>query len=86
VWTRQPRSRAIESEGAWQEADFLVSPRVAPPIKLLQEKGLARDELEMTGLLRAQTSDSITIKFPPNFEGYIWRSPRAIIFLSGYAE
>src|SRR5256885_5421657 len=42
---------------------------------LPETRALQRDELEMTqGYFVPQTRDSITIKFLPQFEGYIWRS------------
>ena len=40
-------------------------------------RALQRDELEMTqGYFVPQTAESITIKFLPQFEGYIWSFPR----------
>ena len=64
-------------EGAWQEADFLVLAAGARNQLLPETRALERDELEMTqGYFVPQTSDSITIKFLPHFEGYIWSFPR----------
>jgi len=64
-------------EGAWQEADFLVLAAGARNQLLPETRALERDELEMTqGYFVPQTSDSITIKFLPQFEGYIWSFPR----------
>jgi len=64
-------------EGDWQEADFLVLAAGARNQLLPETRALQRDELEMTqGYFVPQTSDSITIKFLPHFEGYIWSFPR----------
>ncbi|PYU68089.1 MAG: NAD(P)/FAD-dependent oxidoreductase, partial [Acidobacteria bacterium] len=64
-------------EGDWQEADFLVLAAGARNQLLPGTRALQRDELEMTqGYFVPQTSDSITIKFLPHFEGYIWSFPR----------
>jgi len=64
-------------EGDWQEADFLVLAAGARNQLLPETRALERDELEMTqGYFVPQTSDSITIKFLPHFEGYIWSFPR----------
>src|SRR5256885_16595334 len=44
---------------------------------LPETRALQRDELEMTqGYFVPQTRDAITIKFLPQFEGYIWSFPR----------
>src|SRR6266566_2674663 len=60
-------------DGAWQEADFLVLAAGARNHLLPETRALQRDELEMTqGYFVPQTSDSITIKFLPHFEGYNW--------------
>ncbi len=57
-------------DGAWQEADFLVLAAGARNHLLPETRALQRDELEMTqGYFVPQTSDSITIKFLPHFEG-----------------
>jgi flavin-dependent dehydrogenase len=64
-------------EGEWREADFLVLAAGARNQLLPETRALQRDELEMTqGYFVPQTSDSITIKFLRNFEGYIWSFPR----------
>jgi len=64
-------------EGDWQEADFLVLAAGARNQLVPESRALQRDELEMTqGYFVPQTSDSITIKFLRNFEGYIWSFPR----------
>jgi flavin-dependent dehydrogenase len=64
-------------EGEWREADFLVLAAGARNQLLPETRALQRDELEMTqGYFVPQTEDSITIKFLPHFEGYIWSFPR----------
>jgi flavin-dependent dehydrogenase len=64
-------------EGVWREADFLVLAAGARNQLLPETRALQRDELEMTqGYFVPQTADSITIKFLPHFEGYIWSFPR----------
>jgi flavin-dependent dehydrogenase len=64
-------------EGEWREADFLVLAAGARNQLLPETRALQRDELEMTqGYFVPQTADSITIKFLPHFEGYIWSFPR----------
>jgi flavin-dependent dehydrogenase len=73
--TRKPR---YSVEGDWQEADFLVLAAGARSQLLPETRSLKRDELEMTqGYFVPQTAESITIKFLPHFEGYIWSFPRA---------
>ena len=65
-------------EGEWREADFLVLAAGARNQLVPESRALQRDELEMTqGYFVPQTSDSITIKFLRNFEGYIWSFPRS---------
>jgi flavin-dependent dehydrogenase len=64
-------------EGEWHEADFLVLAAGARNQLVPETRALARDELEMTqGYFVPQNADSITIKFLPQFEGYIWSFPR----------
>jgi flavin-dependent dehydrogenase len=64
-------------EGEWKEADFLVLAAGARNQLVPESRPLQRDELEMTqGYFVPQTKDSITIKFLPHFEGYIWSFPR----------
>ncbi len=64
-------------EGEWHEADFLVLAAGARNQLVPETRPLQRDELEMTqGYFVPQTADSITIKFLPHFEGYIWSFPR----------
>ncbi len=64
-------------DGDWREADFLVLAAGARNQLVPESRALQRDELEMTqGYFVPQTSDSITIKFLRNFEGYIWSFPR----------
>jgi flavin-dependent dehydrogenase len=64
-------------EGEWKTADFLVLAAGARNHLLPETRPLKRDELEMTqGYFVPQTADSITIKFLPHFEGYIWSFPR----------
>src|SRR5215471_11010096 len=59
------------------EGDFLVLAAGARNQLLPGTRALARDELEMTqGYFVPQNADSITIKFLPQFEGYIWSFPR----------
>ena len=64
-------------EGEWRDADFLVVAAGARNHLLPETRPLQRDELEMTqGYFVPQNADSITIKFLPHFEGYIWSFPR----------
>jgi len=64
-------------EGEWHEADFLVLAAGARNQLVPGSRALQRDELEMTqGYFVPQIADSITIKFLPQFEGYIWSFPR----------
>jgi flavin-dependent dehydrogenase len=64
-------------EGEWREADFLVLAAGARNQLAPETRPLKRDELEMTqGYFVPQTADSITVKFLPHFEGYIWSFPR----------
>lgn len=64
-------------EGEWHEADFLVLAAGARNQLVPGSRALQRDELEMTqGYFVPQSADSITIKFLPQFEGYIWSFPR----------
>lgn len=66
------------SDGEWKSADFLVLAAGARNQLLPETRPLQRDELEMTqGYFIPQTADSITIKFLPHFEGYIWSFPRS---------
>ncbi|MDP9147524.1 MAG: NAD(P)/FAD-dependent oxidoreductase [Acidobacteriota bacterium] len=72
--TSKPRYRV---EGEWQSADFLVLAGGARNQLVPETRPLQRDELEMTqGYFVPQTADAITIKFLPQFEGYIWSFPR----------
>jgi flavin-dependent dehydrogenase len=65
-------------EGEWREADFLVLAAGARNHLLPETRPLNRDELEMTqGYFVPQTADAITVKFLPQFEGYIWSFPRS---------
>jgi len=65
-------------EGEWHEADFLVLAAGARNQLVPGSRALERDELEMTqGYFVPQSADSITIKFLPQFEGYIWSFPRS---------
>lgn len=64
-------------EGQWHTTDFLVLAAGARNQLLPETRALQRDELEMTqGYFIPQTADSITVKFLPQFEGYIWSFPR----------
>ena len=64
-------------EGEWRSADFLVLAAGARNQIAPETRPLQRDELEMTqGYFVPQTADSITVKFLPHFEGYIWSFPR----------
>src|ERR1700741_1106848 len=64
-------------DGGWRTADFLVLAAGARNRLLPETRPLERDELEMTQVYFVpKTSDSITIKFLPHFEGYIWSFPR----------
>jgi flavin-dependent dehydrogenase len=72
--TAQPRYCV---EGEWRSADFLVLAAGARNQIAPETRPLQRDELEMTqGYFVPQTADSITVKFLPHFEGYIWSFPR----------
>src|SRR6266566_3672668 len=65
-------------EGEWHETDFLVLAAGARNQLVPGSRALQRDELEMTqGYFVPQNADSITIKFLPQFEGYIWSFPRS---------
>jgi len=65
-------------DGEWRQADFVVLATGAKNHFLPGTRALARDEMEMTqGYFVPQTSEQITIKFLPEFEGYIWSFPRA---------
>jgi flavin-dependent dehydrogenase len=67
---------SIDSQ--WHQADFLVFATGARNSFLPGTRALSRDEMEMTqGYFVPQTSEQITIKFLPEFEGYIWSFPRA---------
>jgi flavin-dependent dehydrogenase len=64
-------------EGEWREANFLVLAAGARNQLVPETRPLQRDELEMTqGYFVPQMADSITVKFLPHFEGYIWSFPR----------
>jgi len=64
-------------DGEWRKADFLVVAAGARNQLLPGTRALQRDELEMTqGYFIPQTAESITVKFLPHFEGYIWSFPR----------
>ena len=64
-------------EGEWRDADFIVVAAGARNQLVPETRALQRDELEMTqGYFVPQNADSITIKFLPHFEGYIWSFPR----------
>jgi flavin-dependent dehydrogenase len=64
-------------EGEWKSADFLVLAAGARNHLHPETRPFQRDELEMTqGYFVPQTSDSIVVKFLPQFEGYIWSFPR----------
>src|SRR2546430_9735295 len=77
VDTAAPKPRYCV-EGEWKEADFLVLAAGARNQLVPETRALQRDELEMTqGYFVPQTRDSITIKFLPQFEGYIWSFPRS---------
>ena len=76
VDTASPKPRYCV-DGEWKGADFLVLAAGARNQLLPETRPLQRDELEMTqGYFIPQTADSITIKFLPHFEGYIWSFPR----------
>lgn len=65
------------ADGEWKSADFLVLAAGARNHLLPETRALQRDELEMTqGYFVSQTADAITVKFLPQFEGYIWSFPR----------
>jgi len=77
VDTASPKPRYC-ADGEWKTADFLVLAAGARNQLLPETRPLQRDELEMTqGYFIPQTADSITIKFLPCFEGYIWSFPRS---------
>jgi flavin-dependent dehydrogenase len=64
-------------DGEWRSADFLVLAGGARSRLQPETRPLQRDELEMTqGYFVPQTCDAITVKFLPQFEGYIWSFPR----------
>jgi flavin-dependent dehydrogenase len=64
-------------DGEWRSADFLVLAGGARSRLQPETRPLERDELEMTqGYFVPQTCDAITVKFLPQFEGYIWSFPR----------
>jgi flavin-dependent dehydrogenase len=64
-------------DGKWQAADFLVLAAGARNQLFPETRALQPDELEMTqGYFIPQNADSITVKFLPQFEGYIWSFPR----------
>ncbi len=64
-------------DGEWQSADFLVLAAGARNHLLPETRPLQRDELEITqGYFVPTVADSITIKFLPHFDGYIWSFPR----------
>jgi flavin-dependent dehydrogenase len=64
-------------DGDWHQADFLVLAAGARNQLAPETRPLQRNELEMTqGYFVPQTAESITIKFLPHFEGYIWSFPR----------
>jgi len=70
----KPRLRV---DGEWQQTDYLVLAAGARNQLLPETRPLQRDELEMTqGYFVPETSEAITIKFLPHFEGYIWSFPR----------
>jgi len=72
--TAKPR---YSIDGEWRSADFLVLAAGARNQIAPETRPLQRDELEMTqGYFVPQTADSITVKFLPHFEGYIWSFPR----------
>jgi flavin-dependent dehydrogenase len=63
--------------GEWRAADFLVLAAGARNHLLPETRPLERDELEMTqGYFIPQTAEAITVKFLPDFEGYLWSFPR----------
>src|SRR5262249_7826384 len=65
-------------DGEWHATDFLVLAAGARNQLFPETRALQRDELEMTqGYFIPQTADSITVKFLPQFEGYIWSFPRS---------
>ena len=64
-------------DGEWQSSDFLVLAAGARNHLLPETRPLQRDELEITqGYFIPAVADSITIKFLPHFDGYIWSFPR----------
>ena len=64
-------------EGEWQTTDFLVLAAGARNQLLPGTRALQRDELEMTqGYFIPTMADAITVKFLPQFDGYIWSFPR----------
>lgn len=77
VDTSAPKPR-YSVEGEWRTADFLVLAAGARNQLVPETRALQRDELEMTqGYFIPKTADSITVKFLPQFEGYIWSFPRS---------
>jgi len=64
-------------DGEWQSSDFLVLAAGARNHLLPETRPLQKDELEITqGYFIPSVADSITIKFLPHFDGYIWSFPR----------
>jgi flavin-dependent dehydrogenase len=64
-------------DGEWRSADFVVVAAGARNHLLPETRPLERDELEMTqGYFVPQTAEVITVKFLPDFEGYLWSFPR----------
>jgi len=64
-------------DGESRAADFLVVASGARNHLFPETRPLDRDELEITqGYFIPRTSDSIIIKFLPQFDGYIWSFPR----------
>ena len=64
-------------DGEWRSADFVVVAAGARNHLLPETRPLERDELEMTqGYFVPQTAEAITVKFLPDFEGYLWSFPR----------
>jgi flavin-dependent dehydrogenase len=77
VDTESPRPRYCV-DGEWRTSDFVVLAAGARNQLLPETRALRRDELEMTqGYFVPQTADAITVKFLPQFEGYIWSFPRS---------
>jgi geranylgeranyl diphosphate/geranylgeranyl-bacteriochlorophyllide a reductase len=72
--TEKPR---FSVDGEWRSSDFLVLAAGARNQLLPETRALQRDELEMTqGYFVPRTAEAITIKFLPQFDGYIWSFPR----------